>query len=596
MILLLVSLVFLQTTTAQIGSPAVQVKITDTPFSVSNSQQLKQIKWVRLGPTTKQAIYCVSETPVSQLRFVCTDCLEKNITDIVDVLSSASDLTRIAGFPCVMLKDVAVNVNWTGATVICQAAVNGGTVDSQPAVIDVQYLYQPHVVDSTGQSPVLITGQGYRFYVECVQGADGKCQQAERRKTLRCNVQSHPPPTSYRWLKNGQSTSVNDVQMTLGTEMIGHSIQCQANNGLYSELEMPTSPSVQIDPYSPARLIQTNFAALQSSSPFQAGNRLEINQQINLGCQVQGNPRPVVFWRLRKSNGQVVEAPCPQGFDGQYQEVSNDVGGSATRLNAVCSLRVANFSYSGTYWCSACSYVSQGSPECSPGLNIPGSSTLTIQAIGAPEVSDMPISIEQIPNSNKMVLTVRYCADPMPRPPREVVFSIDNNDLQVGQSWQNFRFETTAQNNTVPNCYLARLLVNSMTKEDQYRKISLKLQNQFGMKTINIPIDNLLGESSTLAAHLSGWWITFLVALASAVLSVCLITICVKKGLLCFSSSETEENMKYGEKKAKEDFNMNGTYFDAFDSNDFNTNENADCEVRVARSGYNVYMSREAVV
>ena len=76
-----------------------QVKITGMPFAVSNAQQLNQIVWTMLGTTTKETIYCVSEAPVSQLRFVCIDCLEKNITDMANVLNSAQDHTRSAGFP-----------------------------------------------------------------------------------------------------------------------------------------------------------------------------------------------------------------------------------------------------------------------------------------------------------------------------------------------------------------------------------------------------------------------------------------------------------------------------------------------------------------
>ncbi|ETN79673.1 hypothetical protein NECAME_09682 [Necator americanus] len=265
-----------------------------------------------------------------------------------------------------------------------------------------------------------------RFYVECARGTDGLCQQSGRRKTLRCAVQSHPPATVFRWLKNGVVTSGNGAEITIGTEMIGQSIQCQANNGLYSDSEMATSQAVQIDPYSSARLVQDNFATLQSAAPFQAGNRLEMNQQINLGCQVEGNPRPVVFWKLRKSNGQVADAPCAQGFDGQYQEVNE-------------------------------------SPR------------------------DRPIPPNVVsPSTNNAVVTVHYCAEPMPRPPREVIFTIDRNDLQIGQSWENFRFESTTQNNTVPNCYLARLNIAPVREEDQYRVIELRLQNQYGSKHLNL--------------------------------------------------------------------------------------------------------------
>lgn len=44
--------------------------------------------------------------------------------------------------------------------------------------------------------------------------------------------------------------SGNGADITIGTEMIGQSIQCSANNGLFSDSEMPISQAVQIDPYS----------------------------------------------------------------------------------------------------------------------------------------------------------------------------------------------------------------------------------------------------------------------------------------------------------------------------------------------------------
>lgn len=75
---------------------------------------------------------------------------------------------------------------------------------------------------------------------------------------------------------------------------------------------------------------------MQNAAPFQSGNRIDMNQQINLGCQVEGNPRPVVFWKLRKSNGQVVDAACPQGFEGQYQEVPLERQAAAYITNIVC--------------------------------------------------------------------------------------------------------------------------------------------------------------------------------------------------------------------------------------------------------------------
>ena len=76
-----------------------QVKILTELFPVSNAQQVNQITWRVLGRMPAEVIYCVSEPPVSQLRFVCLDCAQKNITDMVNVLNSAQDLTRNAGFP-----------------------------------------------------------------------------------------------------------------------------------------------------------------------------------------------------------------------------------------------------------------------------------------------------------------------------------------------------------------------------------------------------------------------------------------------------------------------------------------------------------------
>lgn len=88
--------------------------------------------------------------------------------------------------------------------------------------------------------------------------------------------------------------------------------------------------------------MQDNFQTMQNAAPFQTGNRIDMNQQINLGCQVEGNPRPVVFWKLRKSNGQVVDAACPQGFDGQYHEVPLEQRGQAAYVtNIVCFFPVS---------------------------------------------------------------------------------------------------------------------------------------------------------------------------------------------------------------------------------------------------------------
>lgn len=94
-------LVCLSTITGQRldGEYIPQVKILTELFPVSNAQQVSQITWRVLGRTPSEVVYCVSEAPVSQLRFVCLDCAQKNITDMINVLNSAQDLTRNAGFP-----------------------------------------------------------------------------------------------------------------------------------------------------------------------------------------------------------------------------------------------------------------------------------------------------------------------------------------------------------------------------------------------------------------------------------------------------------------------------------------------------------------
>ncbi|PAV74927.1 hypothetical protein WR25_04048 isoform R [Diploscapter pachys] len=595
--------------------PTVQVKISDMPFQVSNAQHLNQIVWTMLGPTTKETIYCVSESPVSQLRFVCIDCIDRNITDMVNVLNSAQDLTRSAGFPTIVLRNIVVNTNWTGATIMCQATLQGQIVDSAPATVDVRYLKQPHVVDENGQGPVLISNQGYRFYVECVRGPDNLCQQSGRRKTLRCAVQAHPDANNFRWLKNGVITSGNGAEITIGTEMIGQSIQCQANNNLLSDQEMQTSEAVQIDPYSSAHLSGDNFAQLQSIPPFQAGNRIEMNQQVKMTCNVDGNPRPVVFWRLRRSNGQVEDAACPQGFEGQYTEMGGGLGlpyrnpnavvrietssfsitNSFQHLTASCTLKIQNYSYSGQYWCSACSYVSQGAPECSPPLDSPGQSTLNIQVIGTPMQSDTPTTIEQVrdpPDSrhNSAVVTVHYCAEPMPRPPREVVFIIDQNDLQVGQQWENFQFEGATQNNSVPNCYLARLKINQVRDSDRYRQISLKVMNQYGSKQIPVSLDTLLGGGSSSSAHINAWWIVFFVVIGLILFSICLLAFCIKRRVMCFQ--RTKDATDYNEPKAKANLNARDNFYDADPPRHFNPTPTGE----VNEPAYGVYLSREAVV
>lgn len=151
-------------------------------------------------------------------------------------------------------------------------------------------------------------------------------------------------------------------------------------------------------------------------------------------------------------------------------------------MNAVCDLQITNYTFSGQYWCSACSYISQGYPECSPSLENPSERSLYVQAQGPPMQSEYEPTVEQYEDRNTAVVYVHFCAEPMPRLPRDVVFSIDGNDIQTGQNWQNFHFESTTQNNTVPNCYFAKLRLTPIEEDDQSRQIILKVSNTLGSK------------------------------------------------------------------------------------------------------------------
>lgn len=91
-------------------------------------------------------------------------------------------------------------------------------------------------------------------------------------------------------------------------------------------------------------------------------------------------------------------------------------------------------------------------------------------------------SVDQNTSPDMAIVSVPYCAEPAPRPPREITFEIDNNAIQVGQTWQNFQFINIMQNNSMPSCHIARLKVSPVYESDQSRQIILKLQNDHGPK------------------------------------------------------------------------------------------------------------------
>uniref|UniRef100_A0A0N5A8S0 Ig-like domain-containing protein n=1 Tax=Syphacia muris TaxID=451379 RepID=A0A0N5A8S0_9BILA len=488
-----------------------RVKITDEPFPVANAQALNRISWTLIGTTSKDQVYCVSEEPASQLRFVCLNCADRNVTDLISVLSNAQDLTMNAGFPTVTLRNIPINPNWTGLVITCQASFSiGGIVDTNDSgqtTIEVRYLRNPRVVYQSGRGPVLIN-QAYRFYVECLRTSEGRCQSGPS-KVIRCSVDAQPQAKVFKWLKNGVVTSGNGAEMTINADMIGRSIQCAANNGLYADSEMPTSQAVLIDVYTPARLVETNFPSLRSKEGlFTSDNRIAISKEFVMECIVEGTPRPEVFWRLQKNNGEIVYVDCirPQYIvENSLRDQKTSQSISGERLKASCPIRIQNYSFTGQYWCAACSRVAEETHECNPSLDTVASVALTVQVEGAPMESDTPPSIDRQYDAKDAVVTVHYCVDPEPSLPRDIIFSVDEHEIQIEQNWQNFKFEGATTNNTVPNCYLARLRINPVREDDQSRNVVLKIQNKYGSKHIVVPLKALLGGEGIGSSSFPAW-------------------------------------------------------------------------------------------
>lgn len=111
-----------------------------------------------------------------------------------------------------------------------------------------------------------------------------------------------------------------------------------------------------------------------------------------------------------------------------------------------------------------------------------GERVLNVQVQGPPMQSESEPTVEQNEGHNQASVYVHFCADPGPRLPRGVVYSIDGNDIQSGQEWQNFHFDSVTQNNTIPNCYFAKLRLTHIQEVDQGRQIILKVVNIIGSK------------------------------------------------------------------------------------------------------------------
>lgn len=205
--------------------------------------------------------------------------------------------------------------------------------------------------------------------------------------------------------------------------------------------------------------------------------------------------------------------------------------------------------------------------------------------------SDTPPSVEQFEGQNVAVVTVHYCAEPMPRPPREVVFSIDGNDIQLGQNWQNFLFEANTQNNTVPNCYFSRLKITPVHEDDQSRQIMLKLQNSYGVKQITVSLGDLLGTDGS-ESGVPRWLAYALGVIAIGLLLLLCVIFCMRKQMFCFEGVKTSQ-AQYPDDKLKPGPTLtHEPYIDDSPRGFYGQG----AEVMRGSSTEQVYMSREAVV
>lgn len=76
-----------------------KIKLTKEPGGIDQAIPVDHIVWTTNGADTQQGIYCVGKMPSKLMRFECVDCELLNVTDIVEVLNTAKDITERTGFP-----------------------------------------------------------------------------------------------------------------------------------------------------------------------------------------------------------------------------------------------------------------------------------------------------------------------------------------------------------------------------------------------------------------------------------------------------------------------------------------------------------------
>uniref|UniRef100_A0A0K0ERP8 Ig-like domain-containing protein n=1 Tax=Strongyloides stercoralis TaxID=6248 RepID=A0A0K0ERP8_STRER len=471
-----------------------KIKISKQPFLAYNIEQLKEINWTMIGKTASETIYCVSDVPEIQLQFVCPECNKKNLTDIINALTSTEDLTEISGFPTIVLQNVPAKANWTGISIICQGKLNDKIFQSSPAKIVIQYIRQPFIVNIDNMKPNLTFNQGYNFYIDCLKSYDGKCQEfSNKRNKFKCLVDAYPEPTIFKWYKNGIEIAENESVIEIDVNMIGQSIQCGSNNGLHRENNMLQSQAIQVYPLIAPKIIQNNFKDLGKSKLYQPGNRINMKESIILNCDIEGNPKPKIVWKHRKINGEIVDASCLKENSNNENVININ---NAVRVRSSCKIYASNYSSSGKYWCTGCLNVSKNSLECYSNYIETLNRSFEMNIQGPPMVSMPHTTLEMINKNNDANIKINYCSNPKPLLKKEVTIVIDKESIHEGESWKNLKFIKIEDSNMISNCFSANLIIKSFKTFDKTKKISLIVQNTFGKIDINIPIDFNFNENN----------------------------------------------------------------------------------------------------
>ncbi|KAH7699912.1 Protein IGCM-3 b [Aphelenchoides avenae] len=237
--------------------------------------------------------------------------------------------------------------HWNGLAISCQASsADGSMVFVSSSVIDVRYLSNVRITDAGGDSPAPVKQESYAFFVE-PSGPAG-CT-----KTLSCAVDANPMPSSYKWIVGGTREVGQSREVTLGSDFVGQSVQCAARTSP-SEPFVYSLP-VQFQKYVDPRVASIAFADFRSSSLVHEGDI------VAMSCRFSGVPKPTVAWHYRYSYGEVSYAKCET-----EEEVSASGGGLFEFKNytSTCHVTMKNAAYSGQYWCSVCSQLSNSTQHC----------------------------------------------------------------------------------------------------------------------------------------------------------------------------------------------------------------------------------------